>query len=219
MTPTAQLMPTALRRTVACSIRKATEPGNILHRLLDGKPKMLISIWSGDAGTSQEEYSFSPTRGDGSTLLVPGDSPLYHLREEPAPEHQNIQHGIPIWLLAAKNALSLDDPSQVQVRGYGLVHPLFNSASLDYYDMTGAFQFRQYLFDPRITQQQADGIDEAEHFRRLQDMSAWIDSASATAPTWNPPCAQAPSEPQPPNPPLWKDNGVPLWKRMLDGLI
>jgi hypothetical protein len=208
MTSTAHLMPTALRRTVACTIRKATEPGHILHQLIDAKPKMLVSIWCGTAGPKAEESDFDPDRGDGSTFLITQESPLYNLRSEPTPEHYNIQQGIPLWLLSASTALRLDEPDTVTVRGYGLLHPIFNSATIDYYSSDGNYEFRQYFHDPRTTQAEADRINEAEHFRRLQDMGAWIDNYQEKAPAWRPPCAID-----------RRTENKPLWQQIADNIF
>jgi hypothetical protein len=198
-------MPKALRRSVASSIRQATEPGRILHHLLDGQPKMLISLWRGSTLVDNaEENNFEPERGDGSTLLVYEGSPLYNLRQLPAPEHTNLIQAVPLWFLSLPCGHDLADPSRVVVRGYGLVFPLFNTALLDYYNEGGTFGMRQYLYDPRLSQAEADRtVSKGDHFTRLQMMDAWLDSAQPTAPKWTPVA---------PPPPV-----VPWWKRVIGG--
>jgi len=186
MTETARLMPTALRRAVGCSIRRATEPGSILHHLLNQRPKMIVCLWHGDSAEPlSEENDYSPKRGDGSTLLVEQGSPLFNLRDQEAPEHSNWIQGVPLWLLETPT-IDLMQRNLIKVRGYGLIHPLLNTATLDYYDRDGAYQWRQYIYDPRLTPEEARRTDKADHFRQLQDAGAWIDTYAPTAPAWRP---------------------------------
>jgi hypothetical protein len=78
----------------------------------------------------------------------------------------------------------------VTVRAYGLVHPLYNAATVDFYNDDG-YQMREFIFDPRLSDEEVKGIDLAAQFRALQDINAWIDVAQSWTPKWNPPCVQA----------------------------
>lgn len=217
MTSTASTMPLALRRTVASTIRKACEPGAILHNLLDGKPKMLVSIWCGPATNEALERDYDPERGDGTTMFIGANSPLYHLRRQPMPEHTNVRQGIPTWLLRADNYERLDDPGTVQTLGYGLIHPLFSTATFDTYTLKGCWESRHYFHDPRLAEKQIDSENAAAQIEYLQSIGANSFEAQLMAPVWNPPCNHVSMEDVPFRPIPKPDNDRPWWTRLGNG--
>ena len=131
-------------------MRAAADPQQgIAGRLLDGYAKLLVIHWRGpitDEGIGEE---WDAGRGDGRIelqydlgsgppgrgLLVPGNVDLGEV---------NIRMGCPLWIVGHSDQMAVPLAA-------GLFHPLFTSATLDFWSPnTGRWLTRHYFCDPRV---------------------------------------------------------------------
>lgn len=136
----------------------------IIHRLLDGYPKVLSVEWCGPFTEEALKREADPGRGDGQLKLHthPSD-PLYALPPGVEVESLNIRMGVPLWVFGWLDG-------QRTPLAAGLLHPLFVSATLDFWSpATGLHERRLYIHDPRLTAE--DLVQEPQQLRRMAEMA------------------------------------------------
>ena len=125
-----------------------------IHALLNGYPKALIVHWRGPMQDAAIGRDWDPNRGDGDVEIVGPDSPLYRIPHN-VPRNLNIWAGIPLWLLGHH------PNGRLQPLACGLLHPLMNSANLDFFHTeTGDHLARSYYCDPRVDWPGAEPMQE-----------------------------------------------------------
>lgn len=146
---------TGIHKAVNQAILNATRPEEkILHDLINGRPRVLLTWWCGLGGDS----SICDTeRGDGDCRLV---RPGHHFYALPPclPPDLNYWQATPFWCLAvplmdvAPSDIPVDyTPSRWPTVAHGLIYPRFNSATVDFYcPQHGQHLDRLYLSDPRV---------------------------------------------------------------------
>jgi hypothetical protein len=132
------------------AILEATTPGAVMHHLLDGSEKVLVIEWNGSL-LDPHHAGFDAFRGDGKlTLLRPGH-PSYQVPPSVDLDdaEQNIRAGVPLWLLNTSTGWPV-------VLGIGVLHPVYSSASIAFYDHASRQPLsRVYFADPRVDLRQA----------------------------------------------------------------
>jgi hypothetical protein len=135
-----------LSRAIQRGMLQAASPQGLAPELLNGKRKQLIIHWCGTTNLLEFDESWDPGRGDGRIELdhYMGSGG----RGLPLPpnvdiERLNIRMGVPLWVVSRRDGKPLP-------LAYGLFHPLFTSAQLDFYNPdNGRYLSRMYFIDPR----------------------------------------------------------------------
>jgi hypothetical protein len=149
-----------LTRAIQHGMLQAASPQGLAPELLNGKRKQLIIHWAGTTDLLAFDEAWDPARGDGRIEL---DLDLgTDGRGLPVPpnvelDRLNIRMGVPLWVLAQRGGKRL-------ALAYGLFHPLFTSAQLDFYSPdNNRFLTRMYFIDPR----KDEGCADRETVNRL----------------------------------------------------
>ena len=132
-----------LERSVKMAILMATAfPSPLLASFLEGTEKVLVIHYNGD----WQGRTFDPQRKDGMVSLLYPDHEFYRLppSHDPLDGRASIRAGVPLWLLRPCSEEAL-------VLGVGKLHPLWNAATIDFYDPDTRLHLGQKFFgDPRI---------------------------------------------------------------------
>lgn len=157
-----------IKIAINTAILEATTPGTVLPQLLNGDEKVLVIEWNGPLDEAMTA-GFDAYRGDGRlTLLRPGHySYLIPPSVDADDAAWNIRAGVPFWLLNTR------DVSPV-VMGIGVLHPLFSSATVVFYDhRSRQFAGKMYFGDPRVHYTR----DLPEGVRTMEEERDWIEEA------------------------------------------
>ncbi len=138
----------------------AGSPQGLAPALLHGHRKQLICRWYGTTDLLAFDEHWDPGRGDGLIELDyhPGEGG----RGLPLPPNLpasplNIRMGVPMWVVGTKDG-------QVVPLGFGLFHPLYTCAQLDFYNPDNRrFLTRMFYADPALE----DGKASRQLIRRL----------------------------------------------------
>jgi hypothetical protein len=135
-------IPVGLGQTLLRAINSCTRKGAITVELLNGRPKAIVVPWYGDH--ERDPNSFSIERGDGEVIYT---EPGCHLWIDLPPhmEPANFRMSVPVWLIQAASPAALH-AGRGEVILAGHIHPLYNSALVDYYAQN-RYIARRYYWD------------------------------------------------------------------------
>ncbi len=154
---------------IALGLSKAIQHGlttvanpreGLAAHLLSGHRKQLLLHWRGAIGCDQFDEQWDPSRGDG--LIHFDGEPDGSSMRLPLPPNVdikplNIRMGVPLWVIGQRGNTSV-------ALAFGLYHPLFTSAQLDFYNPDNhRFLSRMYFIDPA----ESGGVASRETIARL----------------------------------------------------
>lgn len=144
----AQGIAPGLNSAINAALYFLPDPQGYAPHLLDGTRKQLVIRWRGDTAMESFDHNWDATRGDGAVDLYHGtQAELFPWPPNVDPATLNIRMGVPLWVAGKK------DGSTVLI-AYGLYHPLYNCAQLDYFNTeTRDFIVRMNYLDPRMVLQ------------------------------------------------------------------
>jgi len=175
-----------IHTAISGAILEATTPGPLLLQLMDGTDKVLVIEWNGSLQNPQGS-GFDASRGDGKVTLVRPGHVSYQVPPSVDTDDAawNIRAGVPLWIL------NIGAPRPPMVLGIGVLHPVHNSATIQFYDPASKTALvRLYCGDPRFPygEPRPEGLLSYEEQRtQIEEAGGAIEPTPLTRPVFTKP--------------------------------